>query len=159
MCIFAPTCVQVSASLQPPVWHHTAVGTSGSPPSCGRWRRRGTERWTYTPLDTHMAPSTRMRTAWHCCSTSCAHTVTGRQWRAFAWTHTRTRTNRHKEKETEALSACVDAHSLLFKTKRQMCRGSHASCSVFCLVPFPHTFSRHFSNRVTVCRQKQTKAL
>lgn len=59
--------------------------------------------------------------------------VTGRQTQAFTWTHTHTRTNRHKEKETETLSACVDTHSLLFKTKRQMCRGSHASCSVFSL--------------------------
>ncbi len=45
-------------------------------------------------------------------------------------THTHTRTNRHKEKETEALSACVDADSLLFKTKRQMWGESYDSCSV-----------------------------
>lgn len=35
--------------------------------------------------------------------------------------HSDTQTNTHKEKETETLSACVDADSRLFKTKRQMC--------------------------------------
>lgn len=65
-----PTCVQVSASLQPPGRHHTAVGTSGSPPSCGRWHQRGTGRWTGTPPDMHRAPTKRRRKGWRCCSTS-----------------------------------------------------------------------------------------
>lgn len=32
-------------------------------------------------------------------------------------------------------------------------------CAIFVFVPFPHTYSPSLLNRVTVCRQKQTKAL
>lgn len=75
--------------------------------------------------------------------------------------HTDTRTNRHKEKETEALSACVDADSVLFKTKRQMCGESYDGCFMSSMSHLPRTYSLSPSlfNRVTVCRQKQTKDL
>lgn len=69
-----PTCVLVSCALLPPGWRHTAVETLGSPPSCGRWRQRGTARWTCSPLGTRTAPWTRTRTVWRCCWTSCFHT-------------------------------------------------------------------------------------
>lgn len=134
----------VSSVPPPPEWRHTAVGTSGSPPFCGRWRQHGTGQWTCSPLGTRMAPSTHRRTVWHCCWTSCSHTVT--KWQRH--------THRHREEDTETLSARDDADSVVLKTKREMYRESRASCSVFSmchlflnsilslLFPFSSTFQQ-----------------
>lgn len=71
--------------------------------------------------------------------------------------HTKKRTNRHKEKETEALSACVGADSLLFKTKRQMCGESYTSCSVspmrhlFLCAITSHVFALSFTSQQGYC--------
>lgn len=65
-----PTCVLVSCALLPPGWRHIAAGTSGSPPSCGKWSQRGTRQWTCSPPGTRTAPWTRRRTVWRCCWTS-----------------------------------------------------------------------------------------
>lgn len=111
--ILALTCVQVSVFLQPPVWHHTAAGTSGSPPFCGRWHRRGTEQWTYNPLDMHMAPSTRMRTVWRCCWTSC-------QRRTFTQTHGQT------ERDISFECMCSWCYFLIYSWQRDWL--SYTSC-------------------------------
>lgn len=95
--------------------------------------------WTCTRLHRH---------AWRQCGAAVRRPVPT-QWHADRdrHSHKHTRTNRHKEKETETLSACVDADSLLFKTKRQMCEESYTSCSVssmchlfLCTIPSHFTF-------------------
>lgn len=80
---------------------------------------------------------------WHCCWTSCSHTVTGDK-----DIHT------DMEKRTQTLSARDDADSVVLKTKREMYSESCASCSVFSmchlflnsilslLFPFSSTFQQ-----------------
>lgn len=151
----APTCVLVSSVPLPPEWRHTAVGTSGSPPFCGRWRQHGTVQWTCPPLGTRMAPSTHTRTVWHCCWMSCSHTVTGDK-----DIHTDT------EKRTQRLWVHVMIQILSCWRQKERCivRAAPAALFYMCqlfLIPFSHFYfpSLHLFNMVTVCRQEQTKAL